>query len=383
MIRPEEIKRKALNLYPAWQIAWLNDESFFPKLIPCEKKLDKNLSIAIKSVQQLRAGSKEELGYGYTIEWKERNSRRHGRNRFPDQILFETEQDFLRLIDKQREFSSFTSAVRQIRARHPQLLRWIRSHRKELVDAAVDLEGLLAVVDYFVEHPRPDCFARELPIPVDTKFIERTHRILRSWLDLTLPPHEIRADEDHFDRRFGLRYAEPLLFVRFLDIDVQRNAKSPWQECSIPLHSLADFPIMCDRVLIVENKVNLLTLPRITGSIAMGGLGNAVTDLRYLKWLVSQELWYWGDIDVDGFAILSRLRKFLPQTRSLMMDEKTTTTWRDSIGIRVKRGHGTLLPNLSQEEIRAYQICSESDLRIEQERIPQSFVLEYLTHQFV
>ncbi len=328
------------------------------------------------------AGSKQELGYGYTIEWTERNSRRHGRNRFPDRIVFESESDFLRLIGKQQEFSTFRSAVQEIRNRYPQLVPWIRSHRKELVADAADLEGLLCVLDYFVAHPRPDRFARELPIPVDTKFIDRHHRILRFWLDLVLPPHAIRADEDHFERRFGLRYAEPLLLVRFLDEDVRNAAKAPWNECSVPLHTLAEHPVPCQHVLIVENKVNLLTLPQIHNSIAMGGIGNAVTDLRYISWLAQKDVWYWGDIDVDGFEILSRLRVFLPETRSLMMDENTVNEWANSLGRQGKHRFGTSAINLKPEESRAYQHCSNSNLQIEQERLPQCFVVDQLIALF-
>ncbi|WP_417848843.1 DUF3322 domain-containing protein [Thalassoglobus sp.] len=381
MIHPDDIRQKALNLYSTWQVAWLNDEPFFPKLIPCEKKLDDNIAIAAESVQRLRAGSKEQLGYGYSIEWKERNSRRHGRNQFPEKILFETEEDFLQLIGKQAEFATFTAAVREIQERFPQLSPWIRSHRKELVDAATELDGLFAVISYLVEHPRPNLFARELPIAVDTKFVERNRRILRAWLDIVLPPHQIRADEDHFDRRFGLRYVEPLILVRFLDEGVQAQAKSPWSECSIPLHSLAEYPIPCRRAVIVENKVNLLTLPFLRDTIAMGGLGNAVTDLRYLKWLANKDIWYWGDIDVEGFEILSRLRAVLPGTQSMMMDERSVAEWRDSIG-----AHGTgrapffAPPGLTVEESQAFRICASENLRIEQERIPQLSVVEESNH---
>ncbi|MCA9054479.1 MAG: hypothetical protein KDA75_11620 [Planctomycetaceae bacterium] len=377
MIRPDDIRQKALNLYSTWQVAWLNDEPFFPKLIPCEKKLDDNIAIAAESVQRLRAGSKEQLGYGYSIEWKERNSRRHGRNNFPERILFETEEDFLRLINKQAEFAKFTAAVRAIRERFPQLTPWIRSHRKELVDAATELDGLFAVISYFVEHPRPNLFARELPVSVDTKFVERNRRILRAWFDIVLPPHQIRADEDHFDRRFGLRYVEPLILVRFLDDDVRAQSKSPWNECSIPLHTLADYAIPCRRVVIVENKVNLLTLPQLPDTIAMGGLGNAVTDLRYLKWLADKEICYWGDIDIEGFEILSRLRTFLPQTRSTMMDLRSVAELRDSIGALGTGRTPSFNPaGLTNEESQAFEICASENLRIEQERIPQSIIAD-------
>jgi len=382
MIRPEDIRRKALNLYPALQLAWLENAPFFPKVIPCDKAVDPNLALAIESVQRLRSESKEHLGYGYAIDWEERNSRTHGRNQFPCKIYFETPHDLLTLIGKEREFAQFTAAVERLRDRYPQLTQWIRTHRRDLVEAASDLEGLLLVVDYFMVNPRPDRFARELPLPVDTKFIERNHRILRWWLDLVLPPHAIRADEEHFDRRFGLRYSEPLILVRFLDEAVQQRADSPWNECAIPLHSLAARSFAAKRVLIVENKVNLLTLPRISESIAMGGLGNGVTDLRYVTWLSQVPLWYWGDLDVDGFEILSRLRVVLPHVKSLLMDEDVLQEMRSTIGTIGNGRTGAVLPNLTPTEVAAFEACSRENFRIEQERLPQQFVAERLKDVF-
>lgn len=382
MIQPDDIRRKALNLYSACQLAWMEKEPFFPKDIPCDKTVDPNLAIAIASIQRLRSGAKEQLGYGYTIEWEERNSRTHGRNRFPRRISFETAHDFLKLIGKEQEFAQFTAAVERLGNRYPQLTQWIRSHRRDLIDAASDLDGLIQVVDYFVQNPRPERFARELPLSVDTKFIERNRRILRWWLDLILSPHSIRADEEHFDRRFGLRYSEPLVFVRFLDDVTQTGAASPWSECAIPLHSLASQPIIVDHVLIVENKVNLLTLPQIQRTIAMGGLGNGVTDLRYVTWLSKVPVWYWGDIDVDGFDILSRLRTMFPHVRSLMMDNDLLQKLRTEIGTAGNGRTGTILPNLSHAESQAFQACSVENLRIEQERIPPSVVTERLRDIF-
>lgn len=374
MISPEEIRQKAVNLYRVFQEAWLDNKAFFPRVIPCDKTVDPNLAVAIESIHRLRSHSKEQLGYGYSIEWEERNSRVYGRNRFPRKISFETQEDLLKLIGKEREFARFTSAVERIRDRHPQLAQWIRSHRRDVIDAASELDGLLHVVDYLIAHPRPDRFARELPLSVDTKFIQRNHRFLRPWLDLVLPPHAIRADEEHFDRRFGLRYVEPLVFVRCLDEAVQGQANWPWSECALPLHSLAARPLSVERVLIVENKVNLLTLPPIPGAIAMGGLGDGVLVLRYIPWLSQVPMWYWGDLDVNGFEILSRLRSIFPHVKSLLMSEEVVLEWRERIGATGNGRTGAELPNLAPEESRAFQICSADNLRIEQERIPQLIV---------
>ncbi len=380
MIKPEELKQKALNLYPAWQSAWIEaDEPFFPHVMRCDKRLDDNLAVAVESIQRLRAGSKEQLGYGYTIEWTERKSRRHGLNLFPERILFQTADDFLQFIGKRREFSLFTAAVEQLRNRIPQLIPWIRQHRREIVQVADDLDGLLKVVEYFLAHPRPGLYARELPIPVDTKFIERNQNILRDWLDIVLPPHTIRADEKHFARRFGLQYADPLILIRFLDDTLREQSGLPWKELAVPLHSLAATPLACERVVIVENKINLLTLPALPGTLALGGLGNAVTDLRYLLWLAEKELWYWGDIDVAGFEILSRLRAIFPHARSILMDGQTIHDWRNALGATVRASSSPPPPGLTSTERLACEICLNDGLRIEQEQIPQSYVQQAFT----
>lgn len=93
------------------------------------------------------------------------------------------------------------------------------------------------------ESAEDERLARELPIPVDTKFIERHQGLLRRWFDIVLPPHAIRADEDHFERRYGLRYVEPHLLVRLLDSELKRELAFPCSEFSLPLSTLADLPV--------------------------------------------------------------------------------------------------------------------------------------------
>ena len=107
MIQPTEILRKAENLYPAFLQAWLEGETFFPRDIPSDKRPDKNLALASASVQLLRAESCEVQGQGYSIEWVEKNSPTHGRNKFPQRIFFASAEDYLPYIGKKREFARF------------------------------------------------------------------------------------------------------------------------------------------------------------------------------------------------------------------------------------------------------------------------------------
>jgi hypothetical protein len=376
LLQPDEIKEKSLRQYPQFLSAWLSGSEFFPLHVRGIGAPDDSLAIAQQQVQLLKNGSKEVIGHGYVIEWQERNSRHHGRNLFPERVMFETQHDFLKFIGKQREFADFASAVERIRRRIPRLELWLQRNRALLMQHLDVVDGLLDVVDYFRQHPRPGIFAREIPLSMETKFIEQNSGILTQWLDLVLPPETIRADERHFARRFGLRYEEPQLLLRFLDPEVQRSTGSPWRECSVPLHSLADLPIHATTVIVVENKVNLLTFPSMPSAIAVGGLGNAVVDLTHVPWLADRSLWYWGDLDVEGFEILSRLRIRFPQTRSFLMDAAFLHRWKDTLAVPGTSRQRDLPSLLTDNEAIAFNFCVANNLRIEQERIPQAAVVE-------
>ena len=376
LLQPDEIKEKALRQYPKFLSAWLSGSSFFPLHIPGIGAPDESLATAQQQVQTLKSGSKEVVGHGYVIEWQERNSRHHGRNLFPDRVVFESQPDFLRFISKQREFAEFSSAVERIRSRMPELELWISANRTLLMRHMNVIDNLLDVVDYLRRHPRPNVFAREIPLSVDTKFIEQNSVILEQWLDIVLSPETIRADERHFERRFGLRYAEPHMLLRFLDSELQNSFGSPWRECSVPLHSLMTTPVEASSVFIVENKVNLLTFPPVRSAIAMGGLGNGIIDLAYVPWLSNRSIWYWGDLDVEGFEILSRLRIRFPQTRSFLMDDSTLLRWKDSLAVNGTNRVREIPPLLTEPETAAFRFCVTNNVRIEQERMPQAAIVE-------
>lgn len=374
MIQPEDILRRAERIYPELLQLWVDGSmDGFPRVITGRKQPDPNLATAAQEIQRLRNGSKETLGYGYSVQWREVNSRKYGRNRFPAEIAFETMDDLLRFIKKTDEFAAFAAAVSRIRAVLPQLEPWIRNNARPLIQVATEVEGLLEVAAFLKEHPRPGCFVRELPLSVDTKFIERNKALLRQWLDVLLPAHAIRADEDHFERRFGLCYAEPQLLVRFLDPVLQAELGFPCDVLSLPLQTLSDLPVQNSQVIIVENKVNLLTLPRLARFMGLGGLGRAISLLRYAGFVASMPVTYWGDLDVEGFEILSSLRSFCPHARSLWMDPSAVDRWRD---LKVTgSGRQPAVPvHLTDEERAAFDICCRENLRIEQERLPQAEV---------
>ena len=218
-------------------------------------------------------------------------------------------------------------------------------------------------------------------MPVDTKFIQKNERLLQHWLDKILPASAIAHDETGFSRRYGLRDGLPHHLIRVLDPALQSELGLPFDELSIPMRYLSALPVADCRVIIVENRTNLLTLPAIDRGIALGGVGDGVTRLRDISWLVDCDVVYWGDVDVDGLRILSNMRKILPGLKSMLMDDQALAQHEN----QMVDGNGKLLAPigiLTDSENAALAKCGKENLRLEQEKIPRDAVSAALSHSF-
>lgn len=377
MVTPDEILVKAENAYknkflPSWVRG--EDTDFFPLRIPVNLSLLKgDIAATIKAVDRLRDQSKEHRGWGYSIHWKQVRSREFGNNPQPDQITIDTLDDLLRLSRQAEHFAATRECSNRVRKELPGLSAWLVAHVRSPARLADSLEGLIAVTKFFIAHPWPDCFARQIPVKVDTKFVERHQALLRQWLDVLLPASAIDVNETKFSRRFGLRDGQPHRGIRILDQGLLPELDLPGDELSLPLRSLAKLPVRETTIVVVENRLNLLTLPALKRTLGIRGEGKAVTRLHRLTWLHDNRILYWGDIDVDGFLILSSLRNLFPHVESILMDRATLEQHSDYVA----SGNGTtpsLPSNLTEEESATFLRCSKHNQRLEQEHVLQPFV---------
>jgi hypothetical protein len=90
---------------------------------------------------------------------------------------------------------------------------------------------------------------------------------------------------------------------------------------------------------------------------------------------------YWRDIDTHGFAILDRLRAWLPQARSVLMDCETLMAHRDR-WVPEDRPASSVLTRLTADEEDLYGDLVSDRLgvrvRLEQERIDWAWATERL-----
>ncbi len=79
------------------------------------------------------------------------------------------------------------------------------------------------------------------------------------------------------------------------------------------------------------------------------GLGYGLDRLADVPWLAGKDVYYWGDIDTHGFAILDRLRAALPHARSFLMDRETLLAHR-ALWTREASPYAGPLPRLTDDE---------------------------------
>ncbi|WP_339735523.1 Wadjet anti-phage system protein JetD domain-containing protein [uncultured Gimesia sp.] len=376
LVSPDEIADKVSKAYPRFLKSWVlgKAENFFPYRVRVRLKLDpQNPKETFAAHELLLSHSKIQRGWGYTVHREKIRKRDFGTNLVPTAITVDTLDDFLRLAKKQTDFYSTQTVAEKVRLAFPQLEDWLICEVSKIAKLADSVDGLIQVAHYLIEHPLPDCYIRQLPVPIDTKFVERNESILKQWLDKLLPASAINVNETRLIRRFGFRDGQTHHSLRLLDPGLSEELNLPFDELSLPLRYLAALDARNTSVFIVENNLNLLTLPSYPRGLAIRGEGNAVTRLEELSWLNQNQLLYWGDIDVEGFLILSRLRNIFPHVRSIMMDLETLHRHEAA----VVKGNPTkpdLPVNLTEQEAEAFDYCLKNQCRLEQERILQDFV---------
>lgn len=381
MIDPAQIKKKAERLYPKFLTAIITGEPFFPIDFPIGA-IPKDYPTLSRSVAQLMDHAKQSLGYGYHLALESRTTRKYGSQSLPKWIGIETEPDYLKLLKKTREVSQFRLDLDLIRAHIPELESWLYHHPLKVIEYRDLWKGLIQVCQYFQQHPQPNLYIRELPIRVHTKFIENNKRILRDLLEAILPVEHLASvagEKDHiFEKRFSLRYREPLIRFRVLDPALTAKYGLPGSDISMPTSEFRTLNLDNHRCFITENLMNFLTLPPLDNSVALFGSGYGIGALKSIPWLSNCSIFYWGDLDSDGFRILAQLRFYFPQVTSIMMDLETFELFQE-FAVPVVGAIAEPLPQLTDNEAALYAHLAQSQQRLEQERIHQTYANQILS----
>lgn len=396
MLKPDEVRNRAQKRFDRHYRSWakllferearLTDaqapdtESFSVSLSPpTEKQV-----LADPSAARTWAAAWRSCSFTPLVYWESRQWASVGNQDVPCRVIMSQPEDIAAVADRSGDWDRLSTRVRALAQAWMQ--RWrpqVQNMNADELSSAVQSvaarileaseEGwriCMAVLDWFVEHPNTSCYVRQLPIRgIDTKWMER-HRALVDPL--------VRAI---VGKAFSLKTPPTFFRIHVLDEGLRKRGISL---CSLPSDELEHLEGIFRSVIVCENLVSTLALPPIPKTLAIHGGGFAVGDLGHLSWLATTPVFYWGDLDSNGFAILNQFRSHLPQLRSVLMDAQTLEHHAD-LCVEEPKPSLSVLPYLSENEIQVLKTLRAGDatrgissLRLEQERIEWQWACAHL-----
>ena len=337
---------------------------------PRASEIGERLGDVQRWVGGLVAGSRD--GSCFTLEYTSVGGRLIGRNQLPRRAIIESYEQAWRLLGVRREVAAYDGVLEET-ADEPVLREWAGHHPLAAVELAGEWPRLIVAYRWLDAHRGSGRYLREISAPgVDTKFAERHRVVLSKLLD-------VPSTRPGFLAGLGLK-AKPE-FVRFRPA-AQLGLLGAASELAVRADELPSLDVAARAALIVENEISYLSVPVPSGGVVIWGKGFDVDRVGGLPWLRSAAVTYWGDLDTHGFAILDRLRAWLPQTRSVLMDRDTLLAHCDRWGTEDSPTTARLR-HLTADELTLYTDLVEDryadKLRLEQERIDWAWVAERLS----
>ena len=375
-----EIKEKLIKIYLKGTIfrAYIEKKEIIPIEIKLkkitQKELQENYSKTLKHIEKLKESK-------FPLVYKEFYFKALGKQILPTTVTFKNLNEYLESIDKLQEYKTFIMIYENIINYYPKLKELFYKKPFLILEYKDIWDKLLLVVDFFINNSHPNVYIRELSIKdIDTKFIENHKKIIDTLLSCIKETTPLNSLSNYaFEKKYHLKY--PLATVRFRILDSKLYIHG-LSDISATSKEFATLKIECKKVFIVENKITFLSFFDMENSIIIFGGGYGLSALKECKWLQEKELYYWGDIDEDGFAILSQIRGYFPKIRSIFMDEKTIEKFKHlKVKHNVKKSN-RILDNLTKDENEVYKKLQNDfygkNFRLEQERIPFDYIKKFL-----
>jgi len=372
------IYQRALKLYESGKIfvSFMEDETLFPLVINLKKikqsDIQKEFTTVLKESQLL-------IDSGLELTCKRFEFKNIGTQTLPVSVHFKDRKELLSYIGKEEEFEAFVSIYLELTCKYPRLKALLLKRAHLIIQNRFIWKELMAICDFFIDNPRPNVYIRALSIEgIDTKFIEKNRKIIDMLLSQILEDFDasiVSLKDFGFEKKYHLKYPLPMIRFRILD---RQHSLSGLDDLSITIEAFKKLKLTCKNVFIVENKMTTLSFPPLKNAIVIFGSGYGAAIFKDVAWLKEKDIYYWGDIDADGFAILSQIRGYFPKVKSLFMDESVVTRFKNLSVTTQNSTPFKKLDNLSLSEQKLYNEVQKSQLRLEQERINFEYIVEHL-----
>ncbi len=375
---PDDVQKELKRRFKNKHREWLEASDYPVQLEQSVSPLEVTLGVptenqALKQVEDVRAwvvAWQSWNGVG-SLSWGERRWRKLGTQPVPEKLLLSGPGEVAQWIGEADRWDRAQQRYRDLIGRWPQLSNKLPRYFPILADYNEgDYWRLIDMVAWIEKNPASDLYPRQLPVSgLDSKWLEKRRGLLADLVDAVRGESSTEGD---FYGRCGLKAPPQLIRLRILDCSLRQRIGG-LSDISAPWEQLAELDLPVSSVFIVENLQTGLAFDDLPESIVIMQLGYGVDVLGRLPWIAKAQCIYWGDLDTHGFAILNRARSYLPELKSVLMDEAILRNHQD-LWVEEKDQHAAeTLPLLTDPEQSVYQAIKHNtwgqNVRLEQERI--------------
>lgn len=378
LLKPDDVQRRLDKRYNNNHTKWLEGKGNWPLEMPLGMPTEREALENVQSVQEWQKQWYEWQGTG-EIKWVDKRWSKLGIQKLPERLIFDNPLGIARWIGKEKEWDQAAIRYALMLKKWPVLSSVLSKYLKILVDfESEDFRKLISVLEWFEKSPNSGLYIRQLPIEgIHTKWIINRKSLVS---DLLRAIRGCKETKD-FYQVTGTRSVPDLVRFKILDGEL-RNMMGGLSDISATIEDVADMCLPIERVYIVENLQTGLAFNDIKGSVVFMKQGYAVDLYSKITWLNRVPIYYWGDMDTHGFAILNRLRSYFPKATSILMDE---TTFLKNEKFCVKEDKPIINSSLNlltvEENDLYHDLCNNrwgEKLRLEQERIPWDYAWEVI-----
>lgn len=373
---PADLRAQVQKLWAKGELLaqLIDSESCFPKRLILKGPTSSEIA---ENFEDVRSWAKALSQVAHCrIEMKTFAHRVFGANSIPSEAWIDSLDAALVILGKRSDALRFHTLLDETRQRQPVLLNWLVKRPLKALELADRWSLLLDIVDWMQAHPRPGIYLRQVDIPsVNSKFIEAHRGILAELFDLSLPEEAIAPQATgvgQFSVRYGFKDKPARIRFRVLDASKSPLLGGGTPDITLDSDSFAKLSAIVSRVFITENETNFLAFPTLADSLVIFGAGYGWDHLSNIHWLSDCLIYYWGDIDTHGFAILNQLRSRFSHVESFIMDRETLIIHESLLGNEENQALQDL-PLLTTDEQSLFDDLRDNrirkNLRLEQEMI--------------
>ena len=373
MITFDKLKQKAANKYKTYLKSIITGDSLFPMVIRADKKVSDDFKARPAETGILISQSKEVIGHGYVLEYKTKNEKAHGVQTRIDSFSFATADDFVLFLQKEAEVAQFKALIQQLLSWHPEIKEWLLQNITILLKPFVDWQNICNTTDHLLLHDVSNHYIRNLPIPIDTKLIEIEETLIVSLLK-HFDKKLAEQPEKRLEKLLPFRQKAFLFPCRWLDKDLMLHYTPDMPEVGLSAFTLSRVKWTVTEIWLVENETALYMLPERKNAFAICTEGLALCTLTDIAFLQENAIYYWGDMDENGYWMLDWCRKNYPHTISICMDNHCLSHHLHKNKWSSAEYQNKKYSFLTVGELAAYQLLSDSKKRVEQEKLDPSYV---------